>query len=115
MSIVVNSFSDGLSAGESNGISGSSVTSTVFLANDAAKKTTASHRYGSVLGRAWIQGCTALGLNVLSQIFNLCMLHAIKYCFFSRGQIWCGAPTINDFEIIKPISRGAFGKVFLGR
>merc|ERR1719376_1461128 len=25
------------------------------------------------------------------------------------------APTIDDFEIIKPISRGAFGKVFLGR
>ena len=23
------------------------------------------------------------------------------------------APTINDFEILKPISRGAFGKVFL--
>ena len=29
--------------------------------------------------------------------------------------LWSGAPTINDFEIIKPISRGAFGKVFLGR
>uniref|UniRef100_A0A0K2TZU8 Serine/threonine-protein kinase greatwall n=2 Tax=Lepeophtheirus salmonis TaxID=72036 RepID=A0A0K2TZU8_LEPSM len=25
------------------------------------------------------------------------------------------APTIEDFEILKPISRGAFGKVFLGR
>jgi hypothetical protein len=25
------------------------------------------------------------------------------------------APSIEDFEIIKPISRGAFGKVFLGR
>ena len=24
-------------------------------------------------------------------------------------------PSIDDFEIIKPISRGAFGKVFLGR
>ncbi len=25
------------------------------------------------------------------------------------------APTIDDFDILKPISRGAFGKVFLGR
>ena len=25
------------------------------------------------------------------------------------------APTVEDFEILKPISRGAFGKVFLGR
>ena len=25
------------------------------------------------------------------------------------------APTIEDFDILKPISRGAFGKVFLGR
>ncbi len=24
------------------------------------------------------------------------------------------APTIDDFQILKPISRGAFGKVFLG-
>ena len=33
----------------------------------------------------------------------------------SRGSLWSGAPSIDDFEIIKPISRGAFGKVFLGR
>ena len=33
----------------------------------------------------------------------------------SRGELWSGAPTIDDFEIMKPISRGAFGKVFLGR
>jgi len=25
------------------------------------------------------------------------------------------APTIEDFDILKPISRGAFGKVFVGR
>ena len=33
----------------------------------------------------------------------------------SKNNLWSGAPTIDDFEIIKPISRGAFGKVFLGR
>ena len=33
----------------------------------------------------------------------------------NKNFVWSGAPTINDFEIIKPISRGAFGKVFLGR
>ena len=33
----------------------------------------------------------------------------------NRGSLWSGAPKIDDFEIIKPISRGAFGKVFLGR
>ena len=33
----------------------------------------------------------------------------------SKSNFWSGAPTIDDFEIIKPISRGAFGKVFLGR
>jgi len=36
-------------------------------------------------------------------------------CSESRNNIWSGGPSIDDFEIIKPISRGAFGKVFLGR
>ena len=38
-----------------------------------------------------------------------------KNCSESRNNIWSGGPSIDDFEIIKPISRGAFGKVFLGR
>eukprot|EP00124_Ichthyophonus_hoferi_P002268 Ihof_evm3s148 gene=Ihof_evmTU3s148 len=28
---------------------------------------------------------------------------------------WCGVPTISDFEILKPISRGKYGRVYLAR
>lgn len=31
-----------------------------------------------------------------------------------RNPLYFQLPTIKDFAIVKPISRGAFGKVFLG-
>lgn len=61
--------------------------------------------------------------NTISKIVNrtakasLLYLKFLRICFFFKFMVfllWFQVPEIQDFKIVKPISRGAFGKVFLG-